>query len=100
MVLAYPIGKVAAHLISKVSGDGTGKNEVARWETLIGGALIALDPVGAGALMVHGYVRNGTSDKEGYFSPSEKKACRSADKVIQTGIAIKSVGTLGDKLTG
>lgn len=100
MVLAYPIGKVAAHLLSRATGDGTGKNEVARWETMIGAALVAIDPVGAGALMVHGYVRNGASDKEGYFSPGEKKVCRTADKVIQTGIAIKSAGAIGGKLTG
>ena len=99
MVLAYPIGKVAAHLLSKATGYGD-KNDTARWETMIGGALIAIDPIGAGALMVHGYVRNGASDKEGHFSPGEKKVCRTADKVIQTGIAIKSAGAIGGKLTG
>jgi hypothetical protein len=101
MVWAYPAGKVAALLLSRATGDGPGnKNGVARWETFIGGALVVLDPVGAGVLMAHGYVRAGASDEEGFFSPGEKKVCRTADKVIQTGIAIKSAGTLGDKLTG
>lgn len=99
MVWAYPVGKVAAHLLCKANGEGMDKSTVAGWETWVGSMLTIVDPIGGGVLAAHGIARRGCADREGNFSDKEKKVCRVADKAIQAGVAIKSAGALGD-LTG